>query len=560
MFPWIVAIIMLPFMVISPQTVTYEGEISSNTDVVWPLDLYPGDVYEALDIEFVITYMYSLCSQCKENSNSCCPRILIVTWEIMAKKEFEALSCEEKLINSTGRSDFNNWNILLSPLVDGCRLVKKDGNEQVICERVGEKKLSFSQAVYKRFAFTFGSCDSLAGIHLNYSVKFTNVSIQECEDMRIPACKPFYDKVLMPGPLGYPSQEAAAAAATSVLKSFVSRFVSCYQYPVEFSCYNSFPKCKNNRRYFTCRKMCEDLKKGCKTLLEEENIRFTCDNFIDSLDAEVCYYKPVKCGIDQKISHGLVLENGTSLDDKITFICNYGYQLEGNNVLSCLPNGKWNSSFPYCKAMLIERPKSLKTILVGVFVSLLIIIIIILSTVYLIVYKRQKHKDKHMKTSSYKMFSGLKYDIFVSYSSRDCKFAEEELLEALEEGPEVPFKLCLHGRDFMVGNYIHDNIMSSIENSAICLVILSRNYINSSWCMHEFQLAYGRMIEERLPSCSLIMVMMESIPKNELPESIKSYIFTCTYIERNQPDFWKNLVNSLTVSRDTLTGSLPMDI
>ena len=112
----------------------------------------------------------------------------------------------------------------------------------------------------------------------------------------------------------------------------------------------------------------------------------------------------------------------------------------------------------------------------------------------------------------------------------------------------------------MVGNYIHDNIMSSIENSAICLVILSRNYINSSWCMHEFQLAYGRMIEERLPSCSLIMVMMESIPKNELPESIKSYIFTCTYIERNQPDFWKNLVDSLRVSHDILTGSLPMDI
>ena len=556
MFPWIVVISMLPFMVISAQTVTYEGEISLNTDVVWPLDLYPGGIYEALDIEFVITYRSRLCSRCKGNVTECCPRILIVTWDTMPKKEFEALSCEEKFINYTGRSDFNNWNILLSPITDGCRKVKRDDNLFTKCERVGEKKVSFSGAVSKPFGFTFGSCDSLAGIHLNYSVKFTNVSIQECEDMRIPLCIPFYDKVLMPGSLGYPSQESAAAAVTSVIKSFVSRFVSCYQYPVEFSCYNSFPKCRNNRRYFTCRKMCEDLKKGCKTLIEEENIRFTCDNFIDSLDPEICFYKPVHCKI-KNISQGTIkFENGTSLDDKITVICNDGYQLEGNNVLSCLPNGKWNSSFPYCKALPVKIP--LKTILVGVFVSLLIIIII-LTTVYLIVYKRQKHKDKHMKTSSYKMFSGLKYDIFVSYSSRDCKFAEEELLEALEEGPEVPFKLCLHGRDFMVGNYIHDNIMSSIENSAICLVILSRNYINSSWCMHEFQLAYGRMIEERLPSCSLIMVMMESIPKDELPESIKSYIFTCTYIECKQPDFWKNLVDSLTVSRDTLTGSVPVE-
>ena len=554
MLLWIVTIIMLHFMVVSPQTVTYEGEISSNTDVVWPLDLYPGDIYEALDIEFVITYRSSLCSTCKRHVNLCCPRILIVTWDTMPKKEFEALSCEEKFINYTGRSDFNNWNILLSPITDGCH---KDDNDNHFtkCERMGEKKLSFSGALSKRFGFTFGSCDSLAGIHLNYSVKFTNVSIQECEDMRIPVCKPFYDKVLMPGSLGYPSQEAAAAAVTSVLKSFVSRFVSCYQYPVEFSCYGSFPKCKNNRRYFTCRKMCEDMKKGCNSLLEEEKIRFTCDNFIDSLDPEICFYKPVHCKI-KNISQGTIkFENGTSLDDKITVICNDGYHLEGNNVLSCLPNGKWNSSFPYCKALPVKIP--LKTILVGVFVSLfIIIIIIVLTTVYLIVYKRRRRKDN----SSYKMFSGLKYDIFVSYSSRDCKFAEEELLEALEEGPEVPFKLCLHGRDFMVGNYIHDNIMSSIENSAICLVILSRNYINSPWCMHEFELAYGRMIEERLPSCSLIMVMMESIPKNELPKSVKSYTFTCTYIERNQPDFWKNLVDSLRVSCDTLTGSVPVDI
>ena len=58
MFLWIVAIIMLPFMVISAQTVTYEGEISLNTDVVWPLDLYPGGIYEALDIELEVDYVH----------------------------------------------------------------------------------------------------------------------------------------------------------------------------------------------------------------------------------------------------------------------------------------------------------------------------------------------------------------------------------------------------------------------------------------------------------------------------------------------------------------------
>ena len=532
-------------IVSSGQSVTYQGELSSDSDVLWPTGVIPGDIYESVDIEFTVNYRSELCSQCKPNIATCCPRILIFTWDVLPRNTFEALSCEEKFVNFTGRSDFNNWNILLSTSADssGCR---EQSQGTVICERTREKKLSFSAAVSKLFSVSFGTCDSLAGVHLNYSVTLTNVTNQDCEDLTIPVCSLHYDKVLMPGTLGYPSQDAASQVVTTTIAAFVATFAECYRYPIEFACLSAFPECRNGQRYFPCRLMCLQLKQGCEDFLEEEEVRFSCNNYKDSVDPNECFLSRVQCPKDQKVPFAKIYQNGTYLDDEITVKCNAGYKLEGNHTLRCLPNGKWNDTLPKCKPLSTSFTEY-------IIIAAVIVIVIVSATISAILYYRKWKKKPKIK----KHTGLLKYDIFVSYSSLDNTFAEEKLLEILEEKQKVPFKLCLHERDFMPGHYIHDNIMSSIENSAICLVILSRNYINSSWCMHEFQLAYGRMIEERLDPCSLIMVMMESIPRKELPESVKGYILTCNYIKYDQPSFWDKLLNTLNEARNNLVKDSP---
>ena len=106
---------------------------------------------------------------------------------------------------------------------------------------------------------------------------------------------------------------------------------------------------------------------------------------------------------------------------------------------------------------------------------------------YFIVTKMYKERQQQQEAQR-----NYEYDAFVSYNSRDELWITEELQPKLED--EFGLKLCLHERDFVLGGDIMEQITSSIENSRRTLLILSPNFLASTWCHWEMNLAHNRLL------------------------------------------------------------------
>ncbi|XP_043105157.1 toll-like receptor 4 [Puntigrus tetrazona] len=107
-----------------------------------------------------------------------------------------------------------------------------------------------------------------------------------------------------------------------------------------------------------------------------------------------------------------------------------------------------------------------------------------------------------------------RYDVFVSYSSKDEHWVIDKLLPNLEQRGPPFLRLCLHSRDFQLGQDIVENITDSIYASHRTLCLVSHNYLGSNWCSLEMQLAtYRLQVEHR---DILILVFLEGIPSRLL--------------------------------------------
>jgi len=74
------------------------------------------------------------------------------------------------------------------------------------------------------------------------------------------------------------------------------------------------------------------------------------------------------------------------------------------------------------------------------------------------------------------------YDCFVSYNSNDTKWVYSEIVSQLETNlDDQPLKLCLHERDFQIGQNITENIVACLENSQNCILVLTEDYAKSRW-------------------------------------------------------------------------------
>ncbi|KAM9451524.1 uncharacterized protein Hap1MRO34_021817 [Clarias gariepinus] len=107
---------------------------------------------------------------------------------------------------------------------------------------------------------------------------------------------------------------------------------------------------------------------------------------------------------------------------------------------------------------------------------------------------------------------GFKYDAFISYNAQDEPWVVEELIPNLED--EQGWRLCLHHRDFEPGRSIIDNIMDGIYSSRKTICLITHNYLKSTWCSKEIQMANFRLFDEKKDV--LILIFLEDIPTCQL--------------------------------------------
>ncbi|XP_074624222.1 contactin-3-like isoform X1 [Acropora palmata] len=110
----------------------------------------------------------------------------------------------------------------------------------------------------------------------------------------------------------------------------------------------------------------------------------------------------------------------------------------------------------------------------------------------------------------------FKYDVFVTFSTKDHQWVSNKLIPVLEARR---FKYCIHSRDFELGRALVDNMAESVYSSRKVVAVVSKNYLESKFCRGELEMALHRSKTGR--DGSLFAITIDGIMKKKLPKALR---------------------------------------
>ncbi|CAG2195401.1 Toll-like receptor 4 [Mytilus edulis] len=191
--------------------------------------------------------------------------------------------------------------------------------------------------------------------------------------------------------------------------------------------------------------------------------------------------------------------------------------------------------FEYTVLQFEKTCKSYLGLIIGVSMALLTVIL----TVTASLMYRYRWKIRYMYYMTKGKYSYTKispadddeymYDAFISYADDDRSFVLKDCIEKLKK--EENFRLCIHQRNFMPGQDITVNITNCIHTSRTTVCLITRKFLESYYCMFEFNMARMESIYSRDGRNILFLVFYEQILPKELPLVMLELVQKESYIE-----------------------------
>ena len=184
-------------------------------------------------------------------------------------------------------------------------------------------------------------------------------------------------------------------------------------------------------------------------------------------------------------------------------------------IRSCLKG--WNNSTDKWKEtikILMEMWKEKwNTVTVSVKMLVFVLSLMLITVGIILIYKEIKiRRNLNAFISMASMLQSteniddriIKYDVFLSYSSKDRPWVESTLLKFIES---KGFKVCFDKRDFPLGCNLVQTIARALCESRKVIAVVSPNYLQSRWCaQYEFVLTYTKILNKESPFNSLLVI------------------------------------------------------
>ena len=163
------------------------------------------------------------------------------------------------------------------------------------------------------------------------------------------------------------------------------------------------------------------------------------------------------------------------------------------------------------------------------------------------IYKRNEHIHNIHNEHRHPMF---RYDAFVSYATENSGIALQEMIREVED--KTNLKLCFHERDFIPGYGIAENIANAIHDSRKVICVISNSFLESHWCVYEFNMALMERIHAREGEDLLFLVLLKDFTSARAPLPMMEFIRSNSYLEYPEdeayrPMFWSKLVDTISL-------------